>query len=176
MLWYVELLVKTHVALMRGFTHWKIKSSSQSIWISLQKRTWIGYVIHQNSNKTREISDIINPPPAGPRESIRKSFHVGRIIFNPSLLREGCQNNLVKSLVFCQTPNAVKSLGHQGWISQYLLRFDWARIHSIIIYRKGLDLTLPILPCLQGRISRHDICHNRCNRPLRKIFADCVNF
>ena len=26
--------------------------------------------------------------------------------------------------------------------------------HSIIIYRKGLDLTLPILPCLQGRISQ----------------------
>ena len=23
---------------------------------------------------------------------------------------------------------------------------------------------------------RHDICHNRCNQRLRKIFEDCVNF
>ena len=26
--------------------------------------------------------------------------------------------------------------------------------HSIIIYKEGLDLTLSIIPCLQGRISR----------------------
>ena len=31
-----------------------------------------------------------------------------------------------------------KSLGHRGWISQYLPCFDGARIHSLIITREGL--------------------------------------
>ena len=45
-----------------------------------------------------------------------------------------------------------KSLGRRGWISQYLPRFGGARIHSLIISREGLILTLSILPCPQGRI------------------------
>ena len=45
-----------------------------------------------------------------------------------------------------------REIGRRGWISQYLPRLGGARIHSLIITREGLILTLSIHLDLQGWI------------------------
>ena len=122
------------------------------------------------STKTREVLGNPSPPPSRFSSAVGfapldpQDFPRASPSGNPSGL--GVQNPRPRkisriSLDPRDFPRASPSgnslgsreIGRRGWISQYLPRLGGARIHSLILSREGLILTLSILPCPQGWIS-----------------------